>query len=98
MHWSDVMKNEECDFIMPLLHQEVRLRRLKMLGHICRNDPPAKNILKKSPSEFQEKKRQITINHFQYINKGHELPQKNMNKIEKIDKYAYREIINCDYV
>ena len=34
VHWPDVIKNEECDSVIPPLHQEVRLRRLKMLGHM----------------------------------------------------------------
>ena len=56
VHWSNVMKNKECDSVIPSLHQEVRLRRLKMLGHICRNDPPAKNILEKALKNFKRKR------------------------------------------
>ena len=56
VHWPNVIKNEECDSVISPLHQEVRLRRLKMLGHIYRNDLPAKKILKKPLKNFKRKR------------------------------------------
>ena len=93
VHWPNVMKNEECDSVIPPLHQEVRLRRLKMLGPICGNDPPAKNILEKALKNSKRKRGRppstllnTSIFEMNYL-------KLNMDNIEKLDKDAYREII-----
>ena len=36
VYWPNIMKNDECNQILPPLRLEVKRRRLKMLGHICR--------------------------------------------------------------
>ena len=93
VHWPNVMKNEECDSAIPPLHQEVRLRRLKMLGHICRNDPPAKNILEKALKNSKRKRGRPPSTLLNTLINDMNSLKLNMDNIEKIDKDAYRGII-----
>ena len=71
----------------------VRLRRLKMLGHICRNDPPAKNILEKALKNSKRKRGRPPSTLLNTIINDMNSLKLNMDNIEKIDKDAYRGII-----
>ena len=48
VHWPDILRNEECYSIKLFRHLKVRKKRLRMLGHKCRNNPPAKAILQEA--------------------------------------------------
>ena len=102
VHWPNVMKNEKCDSVIPPLHQEVRLRRLKMLGHICRNDPPAKNILEKALKNSKRKRGRPLSTFLNTLINGMNSLKLNMDNIEKLIKMRIEEllglIVNCDYV
>ena len=87
------MKNEECDSVIPPLHQEVRLRRLKMLGHISHNDLPAKNILGKALKNSKRKRGRPPSTLFNTLINDMNSLKLNMDNIEKIEKDAYRGII-----
>ena len=56
VYWPNIMKNDECDEILPPLHLKVKCRRLQMLGHIFRNDLPANGILKRAMEQNVRKK------------------------------------------
>ena len=88
VHWSDIMKNEEYDSIKPPLHLEVRQRRLRMLGHKCHNNPPAKAILQKALKNTKRLRGRppssllnTLINDFRFLN----LRIENDKKIEKCE-------------
>ena len=93
VHRPNVMKNEESDSIIPPLHQEVRLRRLEMLGHICCKDPPAKNILEKALKNSKRKRGRPPSTLLNTLINDMNSLKLNMDNIEKIDKDAYRGII-----
>ena len=93
VHWPNVMKNEKCNSLIPPLHQELRLRRLKMLGHICPNDPPAKNILEKVLKNSKRKRGRPPSTLFNTLINDMNSLKLNMDNLEKIDKDAYRGII-----
>ena len=84
------MKNEECDSVIPPLHQEVKLRRLKMLGHICRNDPPAKKILGKALKNSNRKRGRPPSTLLNTLINDMNSLKLNMDNLGKIDKDAYR--------
>ena len=58
MYWPEVMKKDKCDEVMKPASDEVKRRRLEMLGHVARSRIPAySRTLEKALTEERKRAR-----------------------------------------
>ena len=90
--WPNIMKNDECDQILPSLHMEVKHRRLQILGHICRNDLPANRILKRAMEQNARKKCRPPCTLLNALTNDLKSINLTYEQIAEMDKFEYRTL------
>ena len=93
VYWPNIMKNDECDQILPPLHLEVKRRRLQMLGHICRNGLPANRILKRALEQNVRKKGTPPATLLNALTNDLKSMNLTFEQIAEMDKSEYRTVI-----
>ena len=93
VYWPNIMKNDECNQILPPLHLEVKCRRLQMLGHICRNDLPANQILKQAMEQNVQKKGRPPATLLNTLTNNLKSINLTFEHIAEMDKSEYKTLI-----